>query len=62
MICPHCGYEHGWSNETMSVVEGEEGGFFCHPRFLERDNKFQYATEYRNLIGCPACLKTFMGD
>lgn len=58
MKCPHCGYEHGWSGESMTNIQGKEGEFFYLPITLEREGNY-YGIERVQLVGCPECKKTF---
>jgi hypothetical protein len=66
MKCPHCGYEHGWSNDSLNTVKGKEGDFFrlSNDVKMVRDS-IHYArsgTETRYIIGCPVCNKLFLED
>jgi predicted RNA-binding Zn-ribbon protein involved in translation (DUF1610 family) len=58
MKCPHCGYEHGWSNEKMDRIEGEKGSFFVHPVKMEQKDRYEEAEAA--LYACPECNKTFI--
>lgn len=58
MKCPHCGYEHGWSSETLEDLHGEDGGFYTLP--IELVQKESYYPSSRQVLGCPSCNKLFM--
>lgn len=52
MKCPHCGYEHGWNNEDLKEVEGEEGSFWhLDGHQVSRDT---YESK-RSIWACPRC-------
>jgi len=59
MKCPHCEYEHGWSNEQDAMVKGKEGDFFHQDALLVRGRDGEQ--QERKLFACPSCLKTFIG-
>jgi hypothetical protein len=58
MKCPHCEYEHGWSNEKREDVKGEHDGFYVLP--VELEQRTSWDTNRVGLYACPACRKTFV--
>ena len=61
MICPHCEYEHGWSEELLNDIRGGYGEFFCislNGVVAVRHHTSGY--EQKNLFFCPKCGKCFI--
>lgn len=64
MICPHCGYEHGFHCDEPVNIEGDKGKFFTlsnDVKMVRTENDFWRSEETRDLYGCPSCNKLFMG-
>lgn len=59
MKCPHCGYEHGWSGESLNKIQGKAGEFYILPVQLERDRSYG-GVDRQQLYACPECTKTFI--
>ncbi len=60
MKCPHCNYQAGWDNKTLRQIESDKGKFFFLEAQMRRPNTLM-EFEHANLMGCPNCLKTFIG-
>lgn len=61
MKCPHCEYEHGWSNTSTANIDGKEGDFYSFPIPITR-NVYSYrsAREEATMYACPSCRKMFI--
>lgn len=65
MICPHCGYEHGfhWKDDEPKTVTGAHGDFFelsNDVKMVRANNDYWRTEDSRSLYGCPSCNKLFM--
>jgi len=59
MKCPNCKYKHGWSNETLSHVEGKKGDFYELAINMQQRVPFDHHHE-KEVYGCPECGAVFL--
>lgn len=65
MKCPHCEYEHGWSNTSMTKVDDKAtGDFYQFPIQMSREAaySYHYSKDEVSVYACPSCKKMFIGD
>jgi hypothetical protein len=58
MKCPPCGYIHGCSSDSCTIIAGSWGDFFYLP--VEIVRRVFGLVERKRVIGCPSCNKLFM--
>ena len=60
MICPNCGYKHGWGwyDEEYSEMKGDEGEFYINKIPMVRST--YYDRDEKEVYGCPKCGILFM--
>jgi len=54
MKCPHCQYEHGYSDDAEKNINGKEGEFWRHPVMIERARPYDDPGR-ANVFACPKC-------
>ena len=62
MKCPHCEYEHGWSNTSMTKIDGKYDDFYTFPIPVTREAKYSYPSpkDEATMYACPSCKKMFI--